>query len=118
MACDSVLCGCATPARYIGILESTKIKTNSPVRSHAASGRYQPWGNCTPRRVEWLSTLFRDLSPTCECALRGAFAGPTPQQSRVRAGQESGCPTFPHRPVKPEVACRSEERRVGKERRY
>src|ERR1019366_885768 len=94
------------PTRYIGILESTKIKIDSPVRSRAASGRYQPQAGDqgSPPRAEWPSTWLRDLSPTFGSPLRAAFAGPTPQQTNVRAAPRSGCPTSPHRPVRLGVA--------------
>src|ERR1039458_9925181 len=79
--CDSVLCGCSAPTRYMGMLESTKIKIDSPAQFREASGRYQPQAGDqgSPQRVEWLPTWLRDLSPTGVRALREAFAGPTPQ---------------------------------------
>src|ERR1039458_6973324 len=90
--------------RNIGVNED---QIDSPVQSHAASGRYQlqAGDSGSPRRVEWPLTWLRDRAPTSAYALREAFAGPTPQQSHVHAGQESGCPTFPRRPVRPGVAC-------------
>ena len=77
--CASVLCGCAAPMRYIGMLESTKIKLDSPARSRGASDRYQRSGMSIPRHIEPPSTSFPGRSPAFAHGLREESGEPTLQ---------------------------------------